>query len=149
MYADALLVAYVLVLAVIGVIDFRTRRAPNVIVYPATLLGAIASVPLPSADRWEAWLGGLVAFGVMTLIYVLGRGAMGAGDAKTSAIAGLAVGLHGVFSMLAATFLAGSAVAVVALALRLRGRKDTVAFTPFLLIGVLISSYMAPGYLLR
>ncbi len=149
LYPSALALAYVAVLALIGIIDFRTRRAPNRIVYPATLIGALASIPLPSADRWEAWSGGLAAFAVMTLIYIAGRGAMGAGDAKTSAIAGLAVGLHGVFTMLAATFLAGSAVALTVLALRLRNRKDTVAFTPFLLIGVLVSWLTAPGYLLR
>ncbi len=148
-YASALALGYVAVLALIGIIDFRTRRAPNRIVYPATLIGALASLPLPSADRSEAWFGGLVAFAVMTLIYIVGRGAMGAGDAKTSAIAGLAVGLHGVFAMLAATFLAGSAVALTVLALRLRNRKDTVAFTPFLLVGVVISWLVVPGYLFR
>jgi prepilin signal peptidase PulO-like enzyme (type II secretory pathway) len=147
MYANALAIAYVAVLAAIAVIDFRTRRAPNAIVYPATLLGALASIPLGTSGMREAWLGGLAAFAVMLLIYVAGRGKMGAGDAKTSALAGLAVGLHGVFSMLAATFLAGSAVAIVLLALRIRDRKDSVAFTPFIFIGVLISMYLTPGYL--
>ncbi len=148
MYADILALAYVIVLAAIGVIDFRTRRAPNRIVYPATLAGVLATIPLPADDRGEAWLGGAAALAVMLAIFVVGRGAMGAGDAKTAAIAGLAVGLHGVFTMLAATFLAGALVAVVALLFRLRGRKDTVAFTPFLLVGVLTSSWLAPGYLL-
>lgn len=73
---------------------------------------------------------------------------MGAGDAKTSAIAGLAVGLNGVFTMLATTFLAGSLVAVVVLALRIRDRKDAVAFTPFIFIGVLVSLFTTPGYLI-
>lgn len=149
LYPGALALGYVVILGLIGIIDFRTRRAPNRIVYPATLLGALASLPLPASDRWEAWFGGLAAFAVMTLIYIVGRGAMGAGDAKTSAIAGLAVGLHGVFAMLAATFLAGSAVALTVLALRLRNRKDTVAFTPFLLVGVVISWLVVPGYLFR
>jgi prepilin signal peptidase PulO-like enzyme (type II secretory pathway) len=148
MYGEALATAYVAVLGVIAVIDFRTRRAPNRIVYPATLAGMIASIPLGGADWREAWLGGAAAFAVMTVIYLAGRGAMGAGDAKTSAIAGLAVGLHGVFTMLVATFLAGAAVALVLLALRLRDRKDTTAFTPFMFIGVLVSLALTPGYLL-
>jgi leader peptidase (prepilin peptidase)/N-methyltransferase len=148
MYGDALATAYVAVLAVIAVIDFRTRRAPNVIVYPATVVGALASIPLGAADLREAWLGGLAAFVVMTAIYIVGRGKMGAGDAKTSAIAGLAVGLHGVFTMLATTFLAGSLVAVVVLALRSRDRRDAVAFTPFIFVGVLVSLFTTPGYLI-
>lgn len=148
MYGEALAVAYVVVLAVIAVIDLRTRRAPNAIVYPATLAGVVASIPLGAEHRVEAWLGGLAAFAVMTLIYIVGRGKMGAGDAKTSALAGLAVGVHGVFTMLVTTFLAGSLVAIVVLALRLRDRKDAVAFTPFILIGVLVSMFTTPGYLL-
>jgi prepilin signal peptidase PulO-like enzyme (type II secretory pathway) len=148
MYGEALAAAYVAVLGVIAVIDFRTRRAPNVVVYPATLVGALASIPLGVAELREAWLGGAAAFAVMTLIYIAGRGKMGAGDAKTSALAGLAVGLHGVFTMLAATFLAGSLVAIVVLVLRIRDRKDAVAFTPFIFIGVLVSLFTTPGYLI-
>src|SRR6188474_2966184 len=132
MYGEVLAAAYVAVLAAIAVIDFRTRRAPNAIVYPATVAGALASIPLGASDLREAWLGGAAAFTVMTVIYIVGRGKMGAGDAKTSALAGLAVGVHGAFTMLATTFLVGSAAAIVVLALRLRDRKDAVAFTPFI-----------------
>lgn len=147
MYGDLLAAAYVAVLAAIAVIDYRTRRAPNVIVYPAVVIGSLASIPLGDL-RWEAWLGGLLAFGAMLGVYVAGRGQMGAGDVKTAGVAGLAVGLHGVPLMLAGTFLGGSAFALLVLGLRLRSRRDTVPFTPFLLLGVLVSWAIRPGYLI-
>ncbi len=148
MYGDLLALAYVLVLTAIALIDYRTRRAPNLLVYPAIAVGALASLLLPHGARLEAWLGGLVAFGAMLVIHIARRGKMGAGDVKTASIAGLAVGLHGVPLMLAATFLGGSAFALAVLGLGIRNRRDTVPFTPFLLLGVLLSWTLRPGYLL-
>ncbi|MFN8639651.1 MAG: A24 family peptidase [Dehalococcoidia bacterium] len=147
MYGELLALAYVAVLGTIALIDYRTRRAPNALVYPAIVGGALASIPLGDL-RWEAWLGGLTATALMLLVYAAGRGKMGAGDVKTACIAGLAVGLRGVPVMLAGTFLGGSAFALVVLALGARNRRDTVPFTPFLLLGVLLSWALRPGYLI-
>src|SRR5690606_31521402 len=128
--------------------DVRTLRAPNRYVYPLLAVSVVASLTLYRDHAAEALLGGLLAFGILFMIALVGRGAMGFGDVKYGIVCGIAVGLHGVLPMLAFTFVAGAAVALVVLGLRVRGRRDVVAFTPFLYVGVLFSLVWSQPYLL-
>jgi hypothetical protein len=57
------------------------------------------------------------------------------------------VGLGGVVPMLAATFVAGGALAAVLLVLRVRRPKDVVAFTPFLVGATIFALAYYPLYL--
>jgi prepilin signal peptidase PulO-like enzyme (type II secretory pathway) len=70
---------------------------------------------------------------------------MGYGDVKVGYICGTIVGLSGVLPMLVATFVIGGLVAGLALLLRLRGRNDIAAFTPFLLGGTLFALLAVAG----
>lgn len=144
----AIALAYVAVLMAIAVHDARTLRAPNVVVLPALGLALVASLSLgPHAAR-EAVLGGLVAFAALLIVAIASRGAMGFGDTKVGALGGMAVGLGGLAPMLAISFLSSGAVAALVLALRLRDRKDPVAFTPFIVAGVVASLLWHETYLL-
>ena len=80
--------------------------------------------------------GGAACFGLLLVAALLGRGAMGYGDVKVGYVCGLLTGPGAVLPLLLFAFLIGSAYAAVALLLRIRGRKDFVAFTPFLVAGV-------------
>jgi leader peptidase (prepilin peptidase)/N-methyltransferase len=90
-----------------------------------------------------------VLFVAMLGIMALGRGAMGAGDVKFAALAGIVVGIQGALPLLFTAFITGGIVAAVALGLRLRKRKDPIAFTPFLAAGALIALTLYPVYLTR
>src|SRR5687768_503657 len=129
MMGAASVIAYLAPLAAIAAVDVRTMRAPNRYVYPLIALAVLASLTLHRADAAEALLGGALAFGLLFVVALLGRGAMGFGDVKYGVVCGIAVGLHGVIPMLGFAFVAGAAVALGALLLRLRDRKDVVAFT--------------------
>ena len=130
---------YLVPLAAIAWLDIRTLRAPNRYVYPLIAVAVVVSLTLYRAHAAEALLGGLLAFGILFVVALLGRGAMGFGDVKYGIVCGIAVGLHGVLPMLGFTFVVGALVAGLALGLRLRQRKDVVAFTPFLYLGVLFA----------
>ncbi|MBM3926546.1 MAG: prepilin peptidase [SAR202 cluster bacterium] len=131
-YRSVLGLVYLDLLLFLAVYDIRTLRAPNRIVYPSLCLAAAASMTLGMGDAGEALLGGVAAFLTMFAIALAGRGAMGFGDVKVAALCGMAVGLKGVLPMLLVTFMTGGILAAVLLALRIRGRKDVVAFTPFM-----------------
>ncbi len=148
-YEIALALAYVGVLTGIAIYDARTLRAPNVVVYPALGLAAIASLTLGPASAREALLGGGIAFLVLLLLVIVSRGAMGFGDTKVGALSGMAVGVSGVAPMLAITFVGGGLVALGVLVLRLRDRRDAVAFTPFLLAGVIGALLWHETYLVK
>jgi Flp pilus assembly protein protease CpaA len=140
---------YLLTLAWLGVHDIRTLTAPNRVVFPALAFAIALSIPLGTHDLIEALLGGFIGFGILLVIAIVGRGAMGFGDVKVGGIAGLAAGLHGVLMMLIWTFAAGGLLAAVLLLFRVRQRKDVVAFTPLLAISVAVCFVTASSYLVR
>jgi len=132
----------VIILAAVGVaggvaaFDLRTRRAPNVVTYPAIAAFTAAAALISLQTGLEALAGALVMFGVFLVIAVAGRGRMGFGDVKMAAVSGAIVGLRGVVPLLLITFVAGALVAVFMMVVLKRRRQETVAFTPFLALGV-------------
>ena len=127
--------------------DSRTLRAPNVAVGSALLVALAIALAIGMSAFFSALGGGAILFAVMLLIMLLGRGAMGAGDVKFAALAGVVVGVQGVLPVLFVAFITGGVVAAAALGLRLRKRKDPIAFTPFLAAGALAALAFYPLYL--
>jgi leader peptidase (prepilin peptidase)/N-methyltransferase len=141
---SAFLLAGVAVLTWIAWFDMRTHRAPNRVVYPATALALAGSLTLGWDAAVSSLAGSAAAFGVFLVIALLGRGAMGYGDVKVAALAGALVGIKGLLLLLLVTHLVGVLFAAAALGFRLRSRGDEVAFTPFLLLGVVACAWIAP-----
>lgn len=142
---SACFLAGLVVLSWIAWYDLRTHRAPNRVVYPATGLALAASLALGWDAALSSLAGSAAAFGVFLAIALVGRGAMGFGDVKVAALAGAIVGIKGLLLLLMVTHLVGVIVALAALGLRLRSRRDEVAFTPFLVLGVVACAWVAPA----
>lgn len=140
---QALLASGLIVLSAIAVLDIRTLRAPNRIVYPATLALTVGFATLGAEPALSAAAGGAMSFSVLLLCVGLGRGSMGYGDAKVGFICGMLVGPSGLLPMLLATFFVGGCFAAIALTTGLKARRDVVAFTPFLLVGVMLTLWTA------
>lgn len=126
--------------------DARTLHVPNGLVMAGAGMVLVAAFAAGIAAGMEALAGAAVALGAMAVLVAASRGAMGWGDAKVGAVCGMVVGVGGVVPMLLGAWLLGGAVAVVALASGVRGRKDAVAYTPFLLAGVLVALAGFPVY---
>jgi leader peptidase (prepilin peptidase) / N-methyltransferase len=141
--ADWALPAFLLftwTLIVIAVIDARTRRIPNRLTYPLTpalavlLVGAALLHGEPGAAL-RALAGGLAACAFFLLLVVINSKGMGIGDIKLAAFIGLGLGylswahvVLGVFG----SFLLGGVVSIALLALRIKGRKDSIPFGPYM-----------------
>ena len=132
-----ILTALLTVLAAIAALDSKVLRAPNRIVYPTAIAATAAPFALGLDAGAQALLGGLAAFAVVLVIVLAGRGKMGYGDAKVAYICGAVVGVTNVALLVVATFAVGGTFAALALTVGRRGRKDAVAFTPFLFLGVI------------
>jgi len=134
-------------LLVISLIDIDFRRIPNVLLGiglgTGVLLRLVDSIwgTMPWAEWADAGLGMLVGGGVMLVIFILGKGGMGAGDFKLMIMVGFFVGLHGVLLVLLLGFLLGGGFAVIMLMLRRLTRKDMVPFGPFLSLAVVIEVF--------
>ncbi len=131
-WTSALYILYSSLLIVLAIIDLEHHKLPNLLVYPAIGVG-LAMIPVLHLDKpWLAVVGGLVGFGVLFLIVVLAPGAMGMGDAKLVVFLGVVVGFPEIVLTLFLAFIAGGLVAGILLALKKIGRKDAIAFGPFL-----------------
>lgn len=117
--------------------DIQTRRAPNGFVYPAIAFFATSSLAGGWEDAGLSLLGGLAAFVIFLLMAIFGKGAMGYGDVKVACLCGIASGLPGVPALLVLTSLSSVVVSAALLLLRIRSLKDTIAFTPFLVVATL------------
>jgi prepilin signal peptidase PulO-like enzyme (type II secretory pathway) len=134
-------------LAAVAWFDFRTLRAPNLMVLPGLAVVLGTAFLFGTDALFQATAGAAVAFVLMLLIAVIGRGAMGLGDVKFAALTGAVVGLRLVLPALVVAFVIGGLVAAVFLGFRLRRRKDVVAFTPLLAAGAIAAMAFYPGYL--
>jgi len=68
---------------------------------------------------------------------IISRGGMGWGDVKMAGLMGLATGFPIIFVALFIGIVIGGLVAIGLILLKLRGRKDTIPFGPFLAIGAM------------
>lgn len=134
-------------LAVVAWCDFRTLRAPNVVVLPGLAAVLVVASFFGLSALVQAASGALMAFVLMLIVALAGRGAMGLGDVKFAALTGAIVGLRLVLPVLVLAFVVGGIIAAVVLAFRLRGRKDVIAFTPLLAVGAITAMALYPGYL--
>jgi len=125
-------------------IDLRHKRLPNVL----TLRSAMAIVALLALDAIpDGWPDLLLAlecgaalFTLYLLMNLLTRGAMGMGDVKLALSIGLLAGYLGWFHVVLATliaFLVGGVISAVLLVSRRAGRRSTIPFGPFMLLGLI------------
>lgn len=134
-------------LIVVAVIDVRTRRIPNRLTYPLTpalLVLFVLAALLEGAPSvaLRAVLGGLVAFGFLLVLALINPRGMGMGDVKLAGFIGIGLGYLGwpyVLLGMFGAFLLGGGVAIALMAARLKGRKDTIPFGPYLAAAALLT----------
>lgn len=138
---------------VILVVDLDQQIIPNRLIYPALPVAWLLSVlwsPSEAARNTlglfqimsqggdttlalaQSLAGGLVAFLVMLIPWLLYPDGMGAGDVKLAALVGLVTGFPLSFLALLLSFLSGGLVGGLLLLSGAKGRKDPIPFGPFL-----------------
>ncbi|MEW2622203.1 A24 family peptidase [Streptomyces sp. NPDC048106] len=139
----------------LGVVDVRVRRLPDVLTLPlaaaALALLGLASLLPGHAGHWLTALSGAAVLGVAYgVLHLLNPAGMGFGDAKLALGMGAALGWYGWPVVLLGTFaafLSGALYGGALVVVRKASRKTGVAFGPFLLggtlAGVLIGAYTA------
>lgn len=127
-------VVFLAFLVVATAIDLEHRLLPNALNL-AGLVSGILLAALGWLDRRAALEGLLLIGGIMGLVVFLSRGGMGAGDLKFSAVLGFFLGpVPGLVALFMAV-LTGGLWGAVLLLLHRKGRRDALAFGPFLALG--------------
>ncbi|NLD72002.1 MAG: prepilin peptidase [Chloroflexi bacterium] len=119
----------------VSVIDLRVRRIPNALVAALAAWAVVQALLLGEPTWGEALQGALVGGGAFAVLFIIGRGAMGMGDVKFMAAAGLLLGYPLILGAMLVGILLGGLVALALLITRRAGRKDAIAYGPYLAIG--------------
>lgn len=127
-------------------IDLLTHRLPRQVSY--SVLGAglpflIMAAVLDDEPERIVWvfLGLLMATAIMAILYLIGRGALGAGDVRLAPTLGAFLGWYGpraVFYGVFLGFVVATIVSILLLAARRLERTDEIPMGPFLMVGTLI-----------
>ncbi len=137
-------------LAMVLVTDLEAKLIPNRIILPAVaamlVAGSLLGPAVPGIGGWVWWhplvgggIGYLVFWSLYTLgVALLGEGALGAGDVKLAAFAGLAVGYPLVIEALLLAVLLGGVAAVFVLVVR-RSLRAAFPYGPSLVLGCAVT----------
>ena len=133
--------ALVSLLIVISMIDFKHMEIPNGLVIAGLAVGAAqlaASLFTPYFDVWHSYVIGFFAGGLPLLLialfctYVLKKDAMGGGDIKLMAFAGLIIGWKLTLTAYLIGIVTGAIAGILLLAIGKKQRGDAIPFGPFL-----------------
>ncbi len=126
---------------VIGFIDFETKYVFNSTVIFGVVSGIIFLIAewiITKNIPWTNLAGAAIGFGVIWTIVAL-TGGMGEGDIDIALICGLFVGIKGIIVTLFLAFVLGGVVALFIMILKLKDRKEEMAFGPYLAISGIIA----------
>jgi leader peptidase (prepilin peptidase)/N-methyltransferase len=146
-WAIVLLAPFCGMLLALSVIDARTKKLPNRLVYPSLLISAaylvVARVFGADVDLVRSAIGLLTLGGGLLLVALVVPRGMGMGDVKLGALIGLVLGAQGLGPVgvaSGAAVLLGGLGAIVAL-IRGASRKQALPFGPFLAAGAVIAVF--------
>lgn len=127
---------YFCLFLIILVIDFEHHLILNKVIYPSVVVALALSIFLPELDSVpsiaSAAAGGAVGLGLFLLIAIVSRGGMGWGDVKMAALIGLVTGFPLIFVTILLAVILGGLVAWILILLKVKSRKQSIPFGPFL-----------------
>lgn len=137
------LLFYAFTLVTVSAVDLDERRIPNKVMGPMGLAGIVllllAAVMEQRLDVVPQLVIGAVGYAApLFLLGIAAPGSMGMGDVKLAAYMGLHLAWFSLSHVLVGAilgFVIGAVVGLVLIALRKKGRKDTVPFGPSIALG--------------
>ncbi len=150
----AIVVVYCCLFVILIVTDLEHGILPNTIVYSGMIIALVFAglgyllgfEPSFSADTvprltklWiaNAAIGGGVGFVILFIIALIFRGGMGWGDVKLAGFIGFAAGFPLILIAIFLAVFGGGIVAGILLLLKVKRRKETIPFGPFLALAAM------------
>lgn len=130
---------YTTFLVLVLVVDVEHRRVLNIMTGPAAFLIFLASFLPLGPTPLASLLGGSVGFAGFLAIHLVGGRRLGLGDVKLAGVIGLMVGYPLVITVLLIAMVLGAIGAVILLVTRRAGRREYMAYAPYMSLATLIS----------
>ncbi len=132
---------FVSFLIIVAFIDLEHMIIPDILVIPGIFISLFLSLIRGNTVFLDSLLGLLVGGGIILLIVFLSKGGMGEGDIKLSAMIGSFLGIKFAIVALLSSFILGGIVGILLLVLKIKGRKDSIPFGPFLALGAILALF--------
>jgi len=129
----------ILIAIPISIIDIKTKKIPNKIIYPAIFIVLTLHILLFKNGIFESLILTLTGFLPFYLIRYFTKGKMGLGDAKYSALLALLLGYENWFIMIFLSSSTAVIFAVIVLKLGKMDKQSRIPFGPFLSLGAIVS----------
>lgn len=126
-------------LIVIAFIDYDYQLILNKVLAWFAGTGLIVNWLTGHVLNFDMAIAGLAGGGFFLLIATLSKGGMGGGDIKLMAALGLWLGLKLTLLTVFLSFVIGGAGSALLLAGKIRGRRDSIPFGPFMAVAAFIS----------
>ncbi|MCL6478548.1 MAG: prepilin peptidase [Peptococcaceae bacterium] len=126
------------VLIAITFIDLEHMLIPDRVVIFAVASGVILDI-VTKTNFLSVISGAFIPAAFLYLLAVITKGGVGGGDIKLTFAAGLFLGWSNILALMVAFFLGGLS-GIVLFASRKKGRKDAMAFGPFLAVGMMVAA---------
>jgi len=129
------------ILEIIFIIDFENKIIPDDFVFLGFVLVILHTIYFIPSDIFSSLFAGFLGASLLLLIHLITRGrGMGLGDVKFAVLGGMVVGLHLTLIWLFLAFLTGAFVGIILILSRKAGLKDQIAFGPFLIFSIWLTS---------
>lgn len=130
-------------------VDYREKIIPNQLILAGLIIWMIEmgiEVFLFHTDFRTVMLfsvlGGGVWGGLLVVIALIAKTALGMGDAKMFLVIGLIYGLNNTYAILLISLLIMAVISIILLVLKKVNRKSTVPMAPFVLIGFILCIFL-------
>ena len=136
---------FVAVTVTLTLTDLDTKLIPNRILFPGTAVGLVllmGGAIIENGPIVRPLAGGVIYFVLLLVLALIARGGFGFGDVKLAFLLGLFTAYRSwdtlIVAMFAA-FLLGGLVSAILVVFRIRSRKDSIPFGPYLVAGAYLA----------
>lgn len=128
-------------LLAIIVIDFKYYEIPNEFNFSIFGLGILFmayKVYVTTISPWAFILGSVAGFTLYFVLLILSRGSVGGGDVKMAAALGMVLSIYNFATFVTATFVTAAIVSIILLILKIKTKKDKIAFGPYIALAAIL-----------
>ena len=146
--ATVIIMSYLMLLSVLyfaAIVDFKKSIIPNSLIIAGLIMYltfALISIFAVGVNAKSFLLisvaGGLIIGGLLLLVMLVSKNALGMGDVKLFFVVGLMLGLKNCYEVLLISMVIMALTAIVLLLLKKVDRKTAVPMAPFMTIGFMI-----------
>lgn len=131
-----------------GYIDLREKIIPNALIGAGLIFWVVIALldVFVAGNHWVSTLmfslaGGLVLGGILFVLALILKNALGMGDAKMFLVLGLLYGLNDTYTVMLLSMVIMAVVSLVLLALKKVTPKTAIPMAPFVAVGFLLSIF--------